>query len=62
MMFFFRFVFFNVLFLMTLLSTGVSQSTVVHSELFKIQKLENLPENDVNCVFKDSKGFMWIVV
>lgn len=45
---------------MTLLSTGVSQSTVVHSELFKIQKLENLPENDVNCVFKDSKGFMWI--
>lgn len=27
---------------------------------FTIEQLKELPQNDVNCIFKDSKGFMWI--
>lgn len=27
---------------------------------FTIEQLKGLPQNDVNCIFKDSKGFMWI--
>ncbi|MBR8534044.1 response regulator [Carboxylicivirga sediminis] len=27
---------------------------------FKIRNLVDIPENDVNCIYSDSKGFMWI--
>ncbi|MGQ1909001.1 hybrid sensor histidine kinase/response regulator transcription factor [Marinifilum sp. RC60d5] len=30
------------------------------NDSFSVFQLKNLPQNDVNCIFKDSKGFMWI--
>lgn len=27
---------------------------------YRIRQLDNLPQNDVSCIYRDSKGFVWI--
>ena len=51
------FIVFNTLSSLFLNSTPLKNTT---GNNYIIHTLKDLPENDVNCIFKDSKGFMWI--
>ena len=50
-----RFIYF---FLFIIFCTTVS--TADNSTNFQIHSLKDIPSKDVNCIFHDSKGFMWI--
>lgn len=41
---------------------GISQANNPNQKLneFKINSLKNIPAKDVNCIYNDSRGFMWI--
>jgi len=34
--------------------------TYAQNELIQIQQLSNQPQNDVNCIYRDKNGYMWI--
>ncbi|BAX78948.1 hybrid sensor histidine kinase/response regulator [Labilibaculum antarcticum] len=37
-----------------------SYGNIENKEAYSFFQLKGLPQNDVNCIYKDSKGFMWI--
>lgn len=43
-----------------LLSANVLANNYAGSTNFQINSLKDIPAKDVNCIFHDSKGFMWI--
>ncbi len=46
-------------FIILFFSSGTLGQTLSFND-YKIKALHDLPAKDVNCIFKDSKGFMWI--